>query len=598
MNFDDRLGTVLRLRADGPAVRRIQYRQLLDLLGTMPSDARGEQIDGAYSRLAQLATTIPAGDRAAMIRDRGLRLRSPRLVACLAADELVIAEAALDRAELSEVEWLDLIPALPLAARGHVRRRRDLSLAVEAQLARLGIRERGLPPVDAGQTPQADKPVTEPAPEARVDPVSPLADEILDEVVPSNVAQLVLPSRPAAVPSGDEGIGAIVRKIEAYRRSRQSGEAAPHADAPRLPLGEDIAPHAPTRLRAFDFATDAAGRVVWSDPGTAPMMIGQALGALNSSPAGALRDALRGRQPLRALQVTLDGAPAIAGDWQIDGTPWFDPLTGRHLGWRGRMRRPAATTVAPALPLPKPESQADRMRQMLHELRTPVNAIQGFAEVIQQQLFGPTPHEYRALAATIAGDAARMLAAFEELERLAKLDSGALDLEEGRSDLAAVAAATVEQLAAHTRQRSSGFALKIAERPLLVPFAQIEIERIVWRLLATLSGVAGPGEVLKLKLQRKDDRLRLDVALPAVLASREDAALFETSVGAVPQVIAAGVFGIGFALRLVKAEAQAAGGQLVRKDDRLRLTLPGLTGTATDHSEDEDVPQGVQAPDI
>ena len=58
---------------------------------------------------------------------------------------------------------------------------------------------------------------------------------------------------------------------------------------------------------------------------------------------------------------------------------------------------------------------------MLHELRTPVNAIQGFAEVIQQQLFGPTPHEYRALAAGIAGDAARILSAFEELDRLAGL---------------------------------------------------------------------------------------------------------------------------------------------------------------------------------
>jgi cytochrome c-type biogenesis protein CcsB len=36
MYFDDRLATVLRSRASGPATARILYRQLLDLLGTMP----------------------------------------------------------------------------------------------------------------------------------------------------------------------------------------------------------------------------------------------------------------------------------------------------------------------------------------------------------------------------------------------------------------------------------------------------------------------------------------------------------------------------------------------------------------------------------
>jgi two-component system, OmpR family, sensor kinase len=43
MHFDDRLATVLRLRAQGTALARIQYRQLLDLLGTQPSDARSDR---------------------------------------------------------------------------------------------------------------------------------------------------------------------------------------------------------------------------------------------------------------------------------------------------------------------------------------------------------------------------------------------------------------------------------------------------------------------------------------------------------------------------------------------------------------------------
>jgi two-component system, OmpR family, sensor kinase len=149
MHFDDRLGTVLRLRAGSGAVRRIQFRQLLDLLGTSPAQARGEQLDAAYVRLGELAKEIPAAERAAMIGDAGLRLRSPRLVAALAEGEPAVSAAALQRAQLSSDQWLDLVPALPPAARPHLRQRRDLDPAVADVLSRLGVNDRGLPPAQA-----------------------------------------------------------------------------------------------------------------------------------------------------------------------------------------------------------------------------------------------------------------------------------------------------------------------------------------------------------------------------------------------------------------------------------------------------------------
>ena len=55
MHFDDRLATVLRQPATGEVIARIQYRQLLDRLGTLPVDAGGEQVDQAYLRLTALA---------------------------------------------------------------------------------------------------------------------------------------------------------------------------------------------------------------------------------------------------------------------------------------------------------------------------------------------------------------------------------------------------------------------------------------------------------------------------------------------------------------------------------------------------------------
>jgi two-component system, OmpR family, sensor kinase len=555
MHFDDRLGTVLRLRADGMAVQRIQFRQLLDLLGTSPAEARGQTLDAAYVRLTELAKAIPAAERSAMVGDPGLRLRSPRLVAALAASEPQIASATLRRADLSDEQWLDLVPALPPAARVHLRARSGLSLAVTNLLSRLGVNDRGLPPAEAA--------IVELQPEAGVLPPLPEADD-------------------------GAGIGAIVRRIEAYRKAKQVIETAPLGDSPRLPLGEEHVLHVPDRPAAFDFATNTEGRIAWADPGVAPMLIGLRLGSELASGTETLVSALRRHQPLRSCAVTLAGAPAIAGEWQLDATPWFDPLSGHYLGHRGRMRRPGKVTEPAASVAANPpvrDSEADRVRQMLHELRTPVNAIQVGAEIIQQQLFGPTPHEYRALAANIAGDAARMLSAFEELERLAKLDSGAMELEPGETDLAAVVSATVAQLAEHTRSRGSGFALRLDEPTLPVGLARLEVERVIWRLLATLAGISAPGEVLKARLRRKHGTARLDIELPAILAQRDDEALFQAAAGSIPQVISAGVFGVGFALRLARAEAETAGGKLIRKTERLRLSLPGLTGTDADHTD-------------
>ncbi len=572
MHFDDRLGTVLRLRATGGAVQRIQYRQLLDLLGTLPSDARGQQLDAAYDRLGKLAAKIPPAQRAATLRDTGLRLRAPRLVAALAAGEPAVAAAALQSAQLGTDEWLDLIPALSPSVRPALRQRRDLPGPVADLLRRLGINDRGLPPArtpaeTAEPVTQSSAPLPEPEAEMAEAPSEPAQD-----------GATILPPRPT---QGDGAIGAIVKRIEAYRRSKQVIDQVPANDSPRLPLGEDHVLQVPEEVRAFDFATDAEGRIVWSDPGVAPMVLGLRLAG--SAKADEFSQLMRRHQPLTAQAMALEGAAAIVGKWQLDAAPWFDPLTGHYLGYRGRMRRPASR--APLVP-PVSDSEADRIRQMLHELRTPVNAIQGFAEVIQQQLFGPTPHEYRAVAAGIAGDAARMLSAFEELERLARLDSGAMDLETGECDLAEVIQATVAQLSAHTQSRGSGFALKVEAETLPVALDRLEVERIVWRLLATLAGVSAPLEVLKLKLRSRGGMARIDLTLPEVLARKDGDALFEAAAGTVPQVISAGVFGVGFALRLARAEARAAGGQLVRKDNKLRLTLPDLTAAVLAHTAD------------
>ncbi|MBV1687692.1 sensor histidine kinase [Novosphingobium sp. G106] len=565
MHFDDRLATVLRNPAGSETIARAQFRQLLDLLGTLPSDAQSEMVDAAYLRLGELAAAIPASERAAILEEPVLRLRSLRLVAQLALAEPSVASAAMARAELGEEQWLDLIPALPVSARGVVRHRRGLPRSVEALLARLGVADRGLPPADAFELGEVFELAETPA-----------------EALPETPAVTEYEEAP---PQIDE-IGAIVRRIEAFRKTRElAGLDAAGEDAQQA-LSMHLGPA--RTVSAFDFATDAEGRIVWAEPGIAPAAIGLRLAARDAdSPvqsSSELLAAFRHRQPIGRAALTVVGAPAVAGEWRIDAAPRFDQPGGRFVGYIGRLRRP----VAGGLPVER-DSQADRMRQVLHELRTPVNAIQGFAEVIQQQLFGPTPHEYRALAATIASDSARMLAGFEELERLVKLDSGAMALDPGECDLLPILAGTIAQLQSFNAPRRSALELECDEPALPVALDQAEAERLVWRLLATLAGATSPGETLRLRARLRDagegdteDRapqdhgyVRIVLRLPASLAFTDGDALFDTGAIAQPPALAAGMFGTGFALRLAAAEAKAAGGALERRQKNLRLTLPG-----------------------
>jgi len=559
MHVDDRLATVLGARVESVGARRIQYRQLIDIVGTASSAMRDGRLDAAFVRLAELARELPVEDRARALAEPGVRLRNPRLVADLAGDSPPVALAAIRAARLSDPEWLDLIPALPLAARGLLRHRRDLGPEVADRLERLGIGDRGLPPAEVEVVTSAAPvaPADEPEAALQAEPARP----------PARLA-VTAPSLAGAgrnLPPAGDGIGALVRRIEAFRRSRQGAVPPAANDAPRLPLGEHEADLPP--LAAFTFTTDRSGRIDWVDAAVPGMLVGLALGqAAAGAPAALdqLAHALRRRLPLRDQPLELTGAAAVTGQWLVDATPDFDE-GGHFTGWLGRCRRPAP----PAAAAP---TEADRMRQVLHELKTPVNAIQGFAEVIQQQLFGATPHEYRALAAGIAGDAARLLAGFDELDRWARLAAGAIAPEPGSCDFAMVVAGLVHQLEDYTAGRSSGFTLAADAGEATVALAQGEAERLAWRLLASCAGYARPGEMLPLELRRDADRITLTARLPEALAEVSQPADAPTAPPA--QAISAGVFGTAFTFRLLAAEASAAGGSLVFSGGAARLDLP------------------------
>jgi len=601
MFFDDRLATVLRQSADGDRAKRTQFRQLLDILGSDPRGIgrSGEGVSRDYSLIASawlrmdaLGGAIPSEDRARMIREPGWRFRNPELAAHLADFEPEVAAAALGRAQLSSEDWTALIPRLPVRARGFLRLRRDLPVDVEDLLDQLGVSDRGLPSPEAevladGETLEL---VEEADAEFATPPPSPYPGIDEDKRPPHDIEpgtesgdddsddKLFDPTS-----AGRSEISALVERIAQFKRKRDH-PAELDVNEPRLPLGEDT-PREARLISAFGFSADAGGRIEWADGDAAPMVIGTRLtdppriGSAASE--SALERAFSRRQPVVGEAITLDGAEAIAGEWFVHADPRFTD-DGNFAGYVGRFRRPAGPDDGPTAA----QREADRIRQLLHELRTPVTAVQGYAEVIQQQLFGSAPHEYRALAAAIAADAARILSGFEELDRLAKLETGVIEMETGETDLASLAQRTANQLAQVLAPRMAGIEIEDPEAhgsagSHIVELDPDNAEALMWRLLATLGGGCGSGEMLGCSVSSNGSFAVLTCELPAQLLAEED--IFTAEAKPIGDAVNAGLFGAGFALRLARAEARAVGGDLVRDGERLVLTLP----LYDDEDEDE-----------
>lgn len=582
MIVDDRLETVLRTVAAGAAAARTQFRQLVDLLDRVPAGQWSVGHHIGLCRLHSLKDLLTDDERAKLLRAMGLR--STLLVEHFAGEGPIVGLAAISAARLGEAEWLSLVPSLPVQARGFLRHRRDLGRAVEALLARLGIGDFALPmppqwtatvaadPLPAGDAPQAGDPVA--AAPAAADP--PPAQESRD---PRQSAQ--------------EGIGAILRRIEAFRRQRDARDNFADPAAPALPFAESL-DFPRLRICEVDVTLDAMGTVVAVAGALGPMLVGHRPFTGETDAPARCDDATlacaRALLPISGGKLHLEGAPAVAGTWRLDAVPDFSP-TGHFNGYHARLRRPqaAAGGVTPANDddvheTSPQDSSADRLRQLLHELRTPINAIQGFAELIQQQLFAPTPHQYRSLAASIAADAAQMLAAFEELDWLVRLETGRVERQPGASDPGAIIRKLASQLTPLTAPREVRLRIEAGDEPLVVAIPEEELERTAWRLLSVVAGNAAPGERLAVTLSAAPPFARLALTLPASLAMRDDADLFAPDAGGSRGALPGpAMLGSGFALRVAAAEARAAGGRMTREGAWLVLSIPLVTASDRRH---------------
>src|SRR5207237_5116931 len=96
------------------------------------------------------------------------------------------------------------------------------------------------------------------------------------------------------------------------------------------------------------------------------------------------------RAPFRDASMTVTGGGPVSGEWKISGVPAFEAADGRVAGYRGVALREVATPppADAAEAMHDVLSDPDALRELVHEIKTPLNAIIGFAEIIEGQYLG------------------------------------------------------------------------------------------------------------------------------------------------------------------------------------------------------------------
>ncbi len=568
MRFDDTLETVLAADLGTPYGVQSAWRQLVDLIGRrrVPPATR------AMATLRAIRSEVPRQVRIASARALEFSNPPAPLVRLFARDDLPIAIPVLRSARLSASEWIQLLPDLAPGARGVLRNRRDLPPAVQRALESFGSVDFVLP--DSGESSETG--VEHAIPTEVVDSsVGSIADAepdaqnlIMDhsERISAAASREAL-ARSVAQPAQveDEGpfeIAEVVARIDAFWRNREEAGTVPTP--------------APPVVEQFRFETDEKGVVRWVDGVSRAAVIGLSIDLLGSDGSqvdGIAAGAFRRRAGFSTARMQIEGNSDAAGDWLISAIPVFDPANGRFTGYRGTARRPRNDERADPVRVPV-GSPAESLRQLVHELRTPINAIAGFAEMIETQMLGPVSEVYRGRADVIRSQARELLGAIDDLDLAARIDSAALALVPGRVALRPVLATIADDLAPLLELRGSLIALPVED--LIVTGDRRAIERLLARLMATLVSASSPGERIGVNMAlESDQKVAVAIDRPRALADYPG----DSVLGIDDEREDATLLGTGFALRLARNLARELGGSLVIEPSILTLRLPAAVNS-------------------
>jgi hypothetical protein len=545
VRFDDRLNTVLAQPAANPHDRAVRWRQLVEL------PARADDLSSASAQLALLEVRSEAVVVDPQVRAAAARaVAGPRLpielVFAFAADTIHVSAPVLAAVSLNTGEWQQVIERASSESRQFIR-----SMHPE------------IPELVPTPAPAPPPPLVEERPVAAATPAAAEAQQVeAPEAPPPPTPAPAMP-----IPS----ISEVLARIENLRQDRQflPSETAPSA----VPAAVAAAPRprrtAETPSPLFRWECGPSGEIAWVEGVPRGPLIGRSLAqpAEHNGVDPRIQRAFAVRAPFRDANMTIGGDGPAAGEWKLSGVPAFEPMDGRFAGYRGVGMR-SGVAIPDQIPIEQSEQlDENALRELVHELKTPLNAIIGLAEIIDGQYLGPAETIYRERAAEIVSQGRLLFSAIEDLDIAAQLRSSPAAAD-GSTDLNALLTALLPDFKDRAARRGAQFEVALSRSPAIASLDKAVLERLLRRFYTALIDVAEPRERLSASIDCDVGQCLVSLNRPEAIRAISDSQLFGRE-GESKDVLAS-----GFSLKLARGIAQTAGGDLRVTGDKLALVLP------------------------
>lgn len=229
--------------------------------------------------------------------------------------------------------------------------------------------------------------------------------------------------------------------------------------------------------------------------------------------------------------------------------------------------------------------EADRLkneffRNLSHELRTPINAIVGFANLLLLQV----PHynekpQFVHMLHRIVANSQHLLALIEEILDFSKLNANRLQLHPESFDLAELSTQVIEQLRSLSEQKQIELSLHLSQPMIPVWNDQTRVRQVLINLLSNAIKFTSTGKVWLEVEELGDDRVAFSVCDTGIGIAPEDQERIFREFWQVNQTLTREHGGTGLGLAITRALVQLMQGTIVlhsRVDEGsiFRVVLP------------------------
>lgn len=244
------------------------------------------------------------------------------------------------------------------------------------------------------------------------------------------------------------------------------------------------------------------------------------------------------------------------------------------------------------------EAKSSFLAAMTHELRTPLHAILGFAQILQDPDERLTPEESRRYLGHIHSSGSHLLALINDVLDLVRVESGRLEITTETIHLDELLDGMRDTFEAQARARDLDFSVRCPREPAVLHTDHRRLKQILLNLLGNALEFTPSGGRVELRALLEGDRVRLEVAdtgpgIPPELHEKIFEEFFQ--VGRHPGRAQKGT---GLGLALTRRLVQLLGGSL-RLDSApgegttMRVELPrgASTGPAPESGESGEEPR-------